>query len=218
MDFPAEDSSSFTESDKNEKKLFAGSNEVKEELIRCIKTAPNLLKRLSYFALKHIRLYFFSSTINGESAVEVVQQIIEKVLSLERKWYREKQPDFVNFLRLAIFSYIRNKYKNKEKIVFVRMYDDEGREIEEYDKDYVRNCIHSDLNDVNLQASYLEFIERLKHFLRRDNTALLILECELNGTNKHIEIAEILKIDIKEVRKGVKRLRRGILRFLRRED
>ena len=92
----------------------ASAEEVINEFENAYKNIPNFHKRLVYFTLKTIRTYFNQNNIRGRDSEDVVQIVIEKIISLKRKWYRDTIPEFPKFIRLSIISYIKNEKKRKE--------------------------------------------------------------------------------------------------------
>ena len=181
-------------------------DEAIEAISKCI-NRPHMLDRLCYFTLKHIRLYFYCDNIKSATANDVVSEVITKVLAGKRKWDKNKFPQIDNFLRMAILSYIRNEAKRKDIVsksetINNDEYDWEG------DPGYYRKCIEEDFRNKLFAAESNLLIENFIGNFNKDELAVKILRLALAGIDQQTEIAKHLNIDIKEVYKAFKRIRR----------
>jgi hypothetical protein len=100
------------EENNGAKSSFADSETVLKELEKLFNLEnERLTKLLTYHALKWIRYYTGKSSINKRESTEIVSDVIEKILSCKRKWYRDKVPEIKKLLYLAVISEIRNELK-----------------------------------------------------------------------------------------------------------
>lgn len=181
-------------------------DEASEALRICI-NQPKMLDRLSYFTLKHIRLYFYCDSIRTATANDVVSEVFTKVLTGKRKWDKNKFPQIDNFLRMAILSYIRNEAKRKDVVSKSETLNNEEYDWEG-DPSYYRKCIEEDLRNKLFPAESKLLIEKFIKEFNKDELAVKILCLVLKGIDSQIEIAKRLNVDIKEVYKAYKRIRR----------
>ncbi len=201
-------------SDKNsnekEYNCYASKEEVAAAFEDCYKNVENFHKRLLNFTLGKIRHYFHSNTFRNNDAEDVVQTVIKSILSQKRKWYKNKIPDFHKFVRFSILSYIRNEWKRKDRLEETCIYDEEGNLSAESIIEILKEYAREDLADDSLKKDVELIIEECECELEDDVYASFVFD-ELNkGLRSNIKIAEKLKIEVSEVEKAKKRIKRKL--------
>ena len=188
---------------------LAGKEEVIAEIEACFKRETNLTQRLSYTALGFIRHYFFRDTIGDYTSDDVVNNVLEKIISGKRRWDKERFPDVLDFIRISMLSYVRNERKRKAKFELVDLCNGDG-ELEEWKhKDYLAVCFDNDLNEDLLDhVKFWKLSEQLFFTLSEDVYATFVLEKRLEGFRSNIAIANNLGIEVKEVENALKRVKR----------
>ena len=171
--------------------------------------------RLVYYALKNIRLYFASDTANCFTAHDVVQIVLEKVLTGARKWNKELVPDLKAFLFLSIISFIRNeKIRIKDTghlDIDLHSYENSGAGSNNYFAEPAYEICDDDIFITDMKA----VIIKLRESLKDDVYASFILEEILEGADSNIEIAGALGISVKDVENAKRRIRKKSLRLLK---
>lgn len=167
-------------------------------------------KRLLNYTFGKIRLYFHSNTFRNNDADDVVQTVIKSILSQRRKWYKNKIPDFPKFVRLSILSHIRNERKRKDRLEEIDIWDEKGNikvdNIAAILKEYARE----DLADGYFKKDIEKIYEECSRALENDIYASFVFDELCEGVRSNIEIAGRLKIEVSEVEKAKKRIRRKL--------
>lgn len=161
------------------------------------------------YALLVIRYYSFSDEVRGQRAEDVYQIVAEKILTGERKWYREKIPDFSHFFSLAIKSYIRNEAKKKERVKEVDIFDAEGNEINELE-------LHAgkiENEPENFYKNAEELAAALLKALEDDPFAYFVFEERFMKKSTNKTAAQNLGLRIEEVEAAYKRIMRRAKRL-----
>ena len=186
----------------------------KEEVTEAIETAyrkiPNFHKRLLFFTLKWVQTYFHSDMIRDLTVEDVVQTVLTKILSLDRKWKKNRFPEIADFIRLAIISFIRNEQKRKEVIDFDDVYDESPASREKNFEDLVKQIFTEDIADSYLREPFEELFVKCEDLLKDDVYASFVFEERMNGIKSNIKIAENLQIEVKDVEKALQRIRRKL--------
>ena len=183
------------------------ADEVLAAITSALVNDPRLRYRLVYYALKNIRLYFSSDNINGLTAQDVVQSVIEKLITGLRKWNKQHIPDIKSLMFAAIKSFIRNEIRRKKKTVLLSINKHTPEVNEASLKRYINDCNRRDYED-NIFCSDLEIIiTKLKQNFKNDDYASIVLDEILEGAESNIEIAKNLNIPIKDVENAKKRIR-----------
>lgn len=188
----------------------ATKEEVVEALEAAYKQIPNFNKRLLFFTLKWVKIYFSSPMIRDLTIEDVVQTALTKILTLERKWKKNHFPDIADFIRFAIISFIRNEQKRKEKLTFEDVYDDSSESKEKNFEDLVKQIFTEDIADSYFRETFEEFYTRCENLLQDDIYASFVFEERMSGIKSNIKIAENLKIEVQDVEKALKRIRRKL--------
>ena len=198
---------------------FASKGEVIEALENAYKNIPGFHKRLIYFTLKHIRLYFHSDSFRGIAADDVVNTVIEKTINLKRKWYRDKITDFSQFLRFSILSYIRNERKRKEANEPIdnsdELYDWEGVFREERFIDLVRETLRQDFAEENFALNFEMLLDKCYSAFEKDENTFFVFDARLDGEKSNVKIADDLKIEVKDVENALKRIKYQINKLIK---
>ena len=195
--------------EKIAQKELANKEEVIAEIEACFQREINLTQRLSFTALGFIRHYFFRDTIGNYTSDDVVNNVMEKIISCKRRWDKERFPYILDFIRISMLSYVRNERKRKAKFELVDLCNEEG-ELEEWKhQDYLTVCFNNDLNENLLDSfKYQKLYDQLWFELRKDVYATFVLEKRIDGMKSNIEIARNLGIEIREVENALKRIKR----------
>ena len=195
--------------EKIAQKELANKEEVIAEIEACFQREINLTQRLSFTALGFIRHYFFRDTIGNYTSDDVVNNVMEKIISCKRRWDKERFPYILDFIRISMLSYVRNERKRKAKFELVDLCNEEG-ELEEWKhQDYLTVCFNNDLNENLLDPfKYQKLYDQLWFELRKDVYATFVLEKRIDGMKSNIEIARNLGIEIREVENALKRIKR----------
>ena len=195
--------------EKIAQKELANKEEVIAEIEACFQREMNLTQRLSFTALGFIRHYFFRDTIGNYTSDDVVNNVMEKIISCKRRWDKERFPYILDFIRISMLSYVRNERKRKAKFELVDLCNEEG-ELEEWKhQDYLTVCFNNDLNENLLDSfKYQKLYDQLWFELRKDVYATFVLEKRIDGMKSNIEIARNLGIEIREVENALKRIKR----------
>lgn len=187
---------------------YAPVGEVIEEIESAYATIKNFHKRLLYFTLKIIRIYFYKNTAEGETAEDVLQTVIDKILREKRKWYRNKIPDFVKFLRLTILSYLRNKCKKKKKdaLDFTDdLFDQEGNYREEI-------LLLKDIDGKKCSLEFERLVDECFERYENDELTFFVFDLRMRGERSNIKIAEILNgqgfnVEVRDVENALKKIK-----------
>lgn len=175
-------------------KTFASRKEVEKELQKL--NISMLIKKLEDYAT------YLLNDHDRDKAFDVAGQVFDKIITQERKWYKEKS--FESTLFQVAKSLCNNENK---KLKRKRQLEVEGIEIE----DLASHKQMGQFEKLTLEELKSIAVSSLKnHNPPPDCLEELIFECWIEGITKQREVAEYLEQDIKEVRKGVKRLKRKL--------
>ncbi len=191
--------------------------EVYEAFENARKSEKGFQSNLLEYTLIKIRYYFYCDQIYDKTADDVLQIVIEKILCCTRKWYKQRVPDFKEFVMMVIHSYVRNERKKKDEFYTVDLYDEEGNLLETSLIDLLRASTREDLEDKIFSENLEESIERLESHLENDIYAYYVLEEMLNGFKTNKEIAERLNIDLNEVKNARRRIREKINKIFKKK-
>jgi hypothetical protein len=173
---------------------IASLKEAASEICNVLYREKELRYRLVYYALKNIRLYFASDSMNGLSAQDVIQIVIEKIITGARKWNKSLIPDIKALLFLSIKSFIRNE-KRRIKNALLLDFDSLSSELNRSSLSHFSNEMNiNDINENIFSADFRALISKLKHLLKKDIYASFVLDEILEGAESNIEIAASLNI------------------------
>jgi len=175
-------------------KSFASRKEVEKELQKL--NIPLLLRKLEDYAT------YLLYDHDRDKAFDIVGLVFDKIITQDRKWYKGKS------LKSTLFQAAKSLCNNEnKKLKRKRQKEVQGIEIENL-------ASHKQINQFEKLA--LEELKSIAVSLLKnhdpppDYLEELIFECWIEGITKQREVAEYLEQDIKEVRKGVKRLKRKL--------
>jgi DNA-directed RNA polymerase specialized sigma24 family protein len=186
---------------------FASKDEIIAALEYSYDTIPQFHERLLYFALSKIRFYFGEDTFNGFTAEDAVQNVLESILAMRRKWYTKKIPDFHKFIRLALLSSLRNEKNKKERGEEVPLFDEEGEFGKETLREILKEFGRQDLTEHYLQENFEQLILKCMDELKDDVYASFVFEQRIEGCRSNIEIAKTLGIEVRDVECALKRIK-----------
>lgn len=195
------------ENPKDELNVYASKEEAAEALEDAFKNIKNFNKRLHNYTLGKIRYYFNANSFRGNDAKDVVQTVIKRILTLRRKWYKNKIPDFHKFVRFAILSYIRNERKKKDRLIEVELYDEEDNLTSETINEIIKEFAREDVTEKYFRDDLEILIQKCMDELKDDVYAAFVLEERLNREKSNIKIAANLGIEVCEVENARKRIR-----------
>ena len=195
------------EDNLSQQACIASHKDVISELHKIFSGEKQFRYRLVYYALKNIRLYFSSDSMNSLSAQDVVQIVLEKIITGVRKWNKCLIPDIKALLFLSIKSFIRNE-KRRIKNTVLLDFDSLGSELNRSSLSGFSDQMNiQDINDNIFSAELSIVISKLKHQLKDDIYASFVLDEILEGAESNIEIAQSLNIPVKDVENAKKRIR-----------
>ncbi len=202
--------SAVNNSKEIESDCYASAEEVVAAFEDAYKNINGFHKRLLFFALGKIRQYFHANTFRNLDADDVVQTVIKKILTLRRKWYRNKIPDFVKFVRLSILSHIRNEWKRKDEAETVELLDEGGTLSAESVKEIIKEYAGKDIDENYFMKDIEILIRECSRALEDDVFSSFVFDEICEELNSNIEIAARLQISVCEVENAKKRIRRKL--------
>ncbi|PIQ09414.1 MAG: hypothetical protein COW71_06595 [Ignavibacteriales bacterium CG18_big_fil_WC_8_21_14_2_50_31_20] len=184
---------------------FASKEKIVLEIESVYKTEPNLQKRLLYYTLHITNVLFFVETKQKPLADDTLQNVFEKILKLKRKWYYNKVPDFLKFLRMAIFSYLRNERNKKDNYNYTPIEADE--ESNTLLIDLITEYIYNYPADKLVNESFEQLVDKCLEELKGDEIAFFVFEEMMEHSKTNIIIAKNLGLDVKDVENAKKRIK-----------
>lgn len=175
----------------SEERTYASIKRIEKELNNI--NFPKLLERLVSFST------FLIYDHDPEAATDIVSDYFEKIINLERKWNEAYT------FKSACFSGVRSLSDNYNKKL-LKKYEKKqaGLETDEV-SDKSQQTITEKLEYDELKELALKILK--EHDPPPNYLEELIFECWYKGMLKQQEVAKYLGEDIKEIRKGYKRLR-----------
>lgn len=183
--------------------------EVSQEIDTLSKNERLFYEKLINFTQKVI--YKAYPLLSDKNPKEYVHRALAKLLTGERKWYKDKHPDIMDAIRLAIKSEIENekslktinKHKHGEGKVarFNSIYYTRDGE------DYVTEIIDespSIEDNLNKKILFGDIFKKLEE--KGDLIGFCVLDELLSG-NENSQIAEKLGISVREVENALKRIK-----------
>lgn len=185
-----------SEEESEERRDIATRAEFYEEIANAYKHDKDLSKKMLYTTLGKIRYYTFKDEINDQNAEDVIQNVILLIANGARKWNKISFPNVVNYLLVAIHSYIRNESKKKQKWKNEDIYDDDGKLKENLVEKFCREAITEDLSEEYFKEKLEELINKLEAKLieNGDDVGYCVLDEILKND---IEVIDNKKIAIK---------------------
>jgi DNA-directed RNA polymerase specialized sigma24 family protein len=192
----------------------ATPREIKNEIQKVTSLSPEIFMKFIHYARRNIKLYFPGGYVNGLTAYDVVQTVLEKLLRGIRKWNREIIPDISTLVYLSIKSIIRNERNRKNRIPVISLYDKQGEINNAGLQYYSAVCRKDELSDSRLTEDEDSMLAKLEDSLEKDPYSYFVLQEMLNGNRTNTGIAGVLKIEVKDVANAKKRIRGKISRLV----
>lgn len=214
------DDTAEIENEDDEPRIYASSGEAIDALAEALKKNRNLYNIFCGIALKWIRWYYYKDVINDQTAADVVNTVINKIASCERKWNPDKTPNIANLVFMSIVSHIRNEWKKKNNyLISIDFYDEYGELNEANLVDLQRAFIRADLENPVHRDQLEDLIDRLFTTLKDDTVAYFVLEELLDIDHSEVKkpealIALNLQISEPEVRNAIRRIKRKIKKII----
>lgn len=190
-------------------KIVATLVEVSQEIDILSKNEKLLYEEIINFTQNLI--YKAYTLLSDKNPKEYVHRALVKLLTGERKWYKDKHPDIMDAIRLAIKSEIENekslktinKHEHGEGKVarFISIYntrDDEDYVIE------IRDETPSIEDNLNKEMLFGDIFNELEE--NGDLVGFSVLDELLKG-NSNSQVAEKLGISVREVENALKRIK-----------
>lgn len=175
-----------------------------EKIEYAIKIKKKILKGWLVVADRYLKSYTKGIYERHWTAEDIVQELIEKILSGERNWDPETVPDFNKFVYQNIRSIVGGKLKNRQTVETVANFYP-GIEESRVKKVFSSGLV-VDNSDVANEIDINDKIEKsYSRIMDDDECALVFLEWKENKTSK--EIAGSLGIDVADVERIKKRIR-----------
>jgi hypothetical protein len=164
----------------------------------------------------------------GETVKSVVSLALERVLTGERRWNPEAQPNFLKFMRDVIDSLMNHLARSKDNALLTTVPDEGGADEISWHTGsdnagtgpawLTRNEATPEqaLIDEESQARKNKAIRILLEECAADLTLTKVVSAMLRGCEQCGEIAEAVGIEVKEVYNAMKRLDRRITLVSRR--
>lgn len=161
--------------------------------------------------------WFIAENLRDIPIEEILSIVSEKVIKRKRKWYKTKTPDFEDFFRMACISEIKNTWRSKNK---KSMKKDEGSEIIESKIIDIsnENELYQEKNEIFCD-DFIQMLEKEKPDFDGEEFANICYNqlnqefdktvfLYMNEGKKENEIAKELEVDVKEIYKSNKRIKR----------
>ncbi len=199
-----------TDDETDGPKSFASREEFFSAMEDAYRADKFLQTKILYTTLSKIRYYTFKDEVNGQTADDVIQNVIELITISKRKWNKEKFPNVINYLLVAIHSYVRNESKKKQKWKSVDIYDNEGKLKEIEIEKFLREAIAEDLSEDFFKERLEDLIKKCMIKLEKDDNAYCVCDEILKNDTEKIEaeiLAKSLGITVQEVKLAQRRIR-----------
>jgi DNA-directed RNA polymerase specialized sigma24 family protein len=209
------------ENEDEEPLSFASPGQVIDALEEAFRNDKDLFLKLRGRAYKLIRFYFHTKIMYDQTPEDIVNKVLNLLISGKRKWYAEKVPDIVHLVYLVIHSLIRNERKKKRPIFrSIDRYNNDGELIETDIVDLQRAYLREDLADPELSAELEKNITRLFQELEPDTIAYFVLEALLDTDHSTVKkpeviIAQQLQLSEPEVKNAIRRIRRRVSKLIK---
>lgn len=173
--------------------------------VKDIATPSEIIEQLEEIRLEVLfkdLVNYATYKMKGSSIIEaekIVGDVFEKVVSGVRKW--NKTITFKHFLFESVRSLVSQHNKQF------------GKKIKDFDYNFELNQLldGSHNNSEQLEELIKKITEKLEnHIPPPDEIEKMVFECWINEIRKPREIRELWDLDIKDVRKAIKRLERKL--------
>lgn len=212
----------------------ANPQEVLEALEKAFED-KNLAVKLENITKAKIRSILGKASLKRFTPKEIISEAINSIIEGDRKWYKSKVPDIVEFIYMVVASKIRN-----EAAANINFDDPLYNEIEagtepkkrrfkpkfgplEYKTESSRLNTNSVADVETAKHNYNiytddadaikfdDYIERVEMRLNDDEIAFFVFMERLNGVKAPAEIASKIGVDVQEVYNALKRVKRVLL-------
>lgn len=212
-----EQSSDDSENDSDEPSEFASKQDVINALDKAFSEDKELHIKLLYFTNSKIWYYFFSGTFRGKDANDVLQDVIEKIITGKRSWNKKKIPNIVEFILMVIVSHVRNEWKKKEICEeCVEDFDNVQQLKENNLAELTRETARQDVENELFSRQYEDICNECLANFEDDEIVYFVLELMLDGIKSNKEIAAELKISVNEVSNAKRRIKYRIKELLKK--
>lgn len=201
------ESTDETGEESEEPHEYATSEEVIEALGKAFKENKNLDTIIFYVTLVKIRYYFFSDTIRGQDANDVLHDVIEKIISGKRRWNKSKVPNIVEFVFMVIHSHVRNERKKTDNEALVEDFDDVEKLTKQNLVELIRETTRQDSFDEVFKQTYEELIDKYLTLLEDDINGYFVFDEILKGEKSNVNIASNLLITVNDVVNAKRRIK-----------
>jgi RNA polymerase sigma factor (sigma-70 family) len=175
-----------------------------EKIEYAIKIKKKILKGWLVVADRYLKSYTKGIYERHWTAEDIVQELIEKILSGERNWDPETVPEFNKFMYTNIRSIVEGKLKSRQIVETVDDYYPEKEKSRV--KKILSPGLKADNPDICNEIEAYDKLEKCYNSLLDDEDAALVyLYWKEGNTSK--EIAESLGINVIEVERLKKRIR-----------
>ncbi len=172
-----------------------------EKIEYAIKIKKKILKGWLVVADRYLKSYTKGIYERHWTAEDIVQELIEKILSGERNWDPETVPDFNKFMYTNIRSIVEGKLKSRQIVETVANYYPE-KEKSRVKKILPRGLTADNPDIYNEIDNYDKIGKCYDKLLEDEDAALVFLYWKDGNTSK--EIAENLGISVIEVERKKK--------------
>lgn len=159
------------------------------------------------YAINCVAFYFWKkdkkNLPKGNETEDLIQEAIYKVITGERRWDPQKEPDLVKYLKMTIRSLVRNLLVSADhkKVGKLAGVDENGNFYEDF-ADIDQNFEDSIEQD--------DIWARIIEITKSDDEVQLVLMYMVDGITTRKELAEALGLPATEIDNIMKRLKRKI--------
>ena len=132
--------------------------------------------------------------IDGKTAEDLAEEVIEKLLTGKRNWNKQKHPDLFSQVKSSIDSHVYNFITKKRLLESSIIYE----------------SIDNGVNDSYDKNELLDYSIKILKSLNASDEEIILFQCNVDGLLKPHEIAEELGISVTEVYNIKKRLNRKL--------
>jgi DNA-directed RNA polymerase specialized sigma24 family protein len=170
-----------------------------------------IVARLLLYADNKMRRRVWRGSLGGDppegiQAEDLVQTVIEKVLSGGRRWDPDRHPDLLGFLMDALDSEISNLVQSFENRRMKAEASVDASVLEQIDG----ATPETQLLDKERESESEDFILGLLEFVKADHEVQQVVETIMGGVAKRAEIAQRLGVAVTEIDARKKRLFRRV--------
>ena len=173
------------------KPSFASEKEIQQQLLAV--DLETLIIRLEGFAYTLI-----SNTPLKIEPIDLVMDVVLKIQTLERKWYKNKCPDFKRFLFITIKGHFLNEVKKN-----CNRWEAEDGYTYSFLINQNNHSPDKKLDYNTIKKKSLEELSKLDPTIEEE----LLFECWIDGITKPNSVADFLEIPVEEIYNATRRLK-----------